>query len=241
MVRGASIVQHESAIGLLESKYIVVVGGNLATGKTTIAHLINRRLGWNIGREAVDDNLYLADFYRDMGTWAFHLQISFLGSRARQHIVAAETARSTILDRSIYDDVNVFARALRDTSKLSQRDYDTYTDLANLFLMSLPAPQLFLYVRASPEALLDRIRKRGLQLDQGVTKAYLSLIDLYYEEWLQTFSMCPILKINVDNTDFENNEVEADILLKALTSYLRDGCYESGSLDIVEYKWDSSR
>ena len=94
------------------TKHLVVVAGNIGAGKTSLAERIGARLGWWTGYESVADNPYLADFYTDMRAWAFHLQVFFLGHRADQYLIATRDPRSAILDRSIYEDFFIFARAL---------------------------------------------------------------------------------------------------------------------------------
>ena len=94
------------------TKHLVVVAGNIGVGKTSLTERIGSRLSWWTGYESVADNPYLADFYSDMRAWAFHLQVFFLGHRAEQYMDAVRDPRSAILDRSIYEDFYIFARAL---------------------------------------------------------------------------------------------------------------------------------
>src|SRR5258705_1759549 len=94
------------------TKHLVVVAGNIGAGKTSLAERIGARLRWWTGYESVADNPYLADFYTDMRSWAFHLQVFFLGHRADQYLLATRDSRSAILDRSIYEDFVIFARAV---------------------------------------------------------------------------------------------------------------------------------
>src|SRR3989304_1385710 len=85
------------------TKRFVLVAGNIGSGKTSLTERLGERLGWVTGFESVKDNPYLADFYADMRTWAFHLQVFFLGHRARQHLALARSPESTIVDRAIYE------------------------------------------------------------------------------------------------------------------------------------------
>jgi deoxyadenosine/deoxycytidine kinase len=80
--------------------------------KTSLTEQLGERLGWINAFESVSDNPYLPDFYNDMHSWSFHLQIFFLGHRANQHLELAQNPQSAILDRSIYEDAYIFARAL---------------------------------------------------------------------------------------------------------------------------------
>ena len=101
-------------------KHLVMVSGNLGVGKTTVAELIAKRLGWNLVAEALTDNPYLSDFYADMKAWSFHLQVFFLGVRAERHLAACDLPKSAIFDRSVYDDSQVFARVRFTISGMSR-------------------------------------------------------------------------------------------------------------------------
>lgn len=68
------------------AKHLVIVAGNIGTGKTSLTERLGARLGWVTAFESVADNPYLPDFYADMRSWSFHLQIFFLGHRAQQYL-----------------------------------------------------------------------------------------------------------------------------------------------------------
>jgi deoxyadenosine/deoxycytidine kinase len=175
------------------TKHLVVVAGNIGVGKTSLTERIGSRLGWWTGYESVTDNPYLSDFYADMHAWAFHLQIFFLGHRAEQYLEAASDARSAILDRSIYEDFHIFARALH---------YMAYRRLFELVVESLPRPGLLIYLKAPVEVLMERIRARARNMETGITTEYLTLLDTFYDEWLGAFDQCPVLTIRTDNLDY---------------------------------------
>ena len=108
------------------TKRLVVVAGNIGSGKTSLTERLAARLGWRAAFESVADNPYLGDFYGDMGHWSFHLQVFFLGHRAKQYLDLVGDPRSAISDRSIFEDAFIFARALHHMGNLSERDYQAY-------------------------------------------------------------------------------------------------------------------
>jgi deoxyadenosine/deoxycytidine kinase len=184
------------------TKRLVVVAGNIGVGKTSLTERIGARLGWRTDFESVADNPYLPDFYADMRSWAFHLQIYFLGHRAAQYLDAANDPRSAILDRSIYEDFHIFARALHQMGNVSERDYLTYRRLFDMVVSTIPSPNLLIYLKAPVPVLMERIHRRARNMETGISSEYLSLLDGYYEEWLRAFDMCPVLTIHTDNLDF---------------------------------------
>ena len=184
------------------AKHLVLVAGNIGAGKTSLTERIGARLGWWTGYESVMDNPYLSDFYADMHAWAFHLQIFFLGHRAEQYLEAARDARSSILDRSIYEDAHIFARALHHMGNLSERDYLSYRRLFDQVMEGLPRPDLLIYLKAPVHVLMDRIRRRARNMETGISADYLALLDTFYDEWLAAFDLCPVLTIRTDDLDF---------------------------------------
>ena len=172
------------------TKRLVLVAGNIGTGKTSLTERIGARLGWKTAFESVSDNPYLADFYGNMAQWAFHLQVFFLGHRARQHQELARCPESAISDRSIYEDAHIFSRAAHHLGNMNERDYGAYRAVYDLVIEGLPRPDLLLYLKAPVSVLLDRIHQRGRAIESGVTAEYLSLLESFYDEWLETFSLC---------------------------------------------------
>jgi deoxyadenosine/deoxycytidine kinase len=108
------------------TKHLVLVAGNIGAGKTSLAERLGEQLDWHTAYESVDNNPYLRDFYADMPAWSFHLQVFFLGHRAEQHAALAALPQSAIIDRSIYEDAHIFARALHTMGNMTERDYQAY-------------------------------------------------------------------------------------------------------------------
>ncbi len=202
------------------AKHLVLVAGNIGAGKTSLTERIGARLGWWTGYESVMDNPYLSDFYTDMHAWAFHLQIFFLGHRAEQYLEAARDARSSILDRSIYEDAHIFARALHHMGNLAERDYLSYRRLFDQVVEGLPRPDLLIYLKAPVNVLMDRIRRRARNMETGISADYLALLDSFYDEWLTAFDLCPVLTIRTDDLDFVHQTGHLDTVVQRIQEKL---------------------
>jgi deoxyadenosine/deoxycytidine kinase len=208
-------------------KRLIVVAGNIGAGKTSLAERIGSRLGWKSAFESVSDNPYLPDFYADMKSWSFHLQIFFLGHRASQYLEIANDPQSAILDRSIYEDAYIFARALYAMNNITERDYLAYRRVFSLVVDHLPAPDLLIYLRAPVQVLMKRIHSRGRSIESGITAEYLSLLESYYDEWMGSFDLCPVLTIRTDDLDFVHKPQHLDIVIQRIQDRL------SGKEDLV--------
>jgi len=199
---------------------LVVIAGNIGTGKTSLAERIGARLGWYTAFESVADNPYLADFYADMRAWAFHLQVFFLGHRAQQYLQMVQLPQSVIIDRSIYEDAYIFARALYQMGNLSERDYQSYRTVFDLIVNQLPPPDLLIYLQAPVEVLLNRIQQRGRNIESGITADYLRLLESFYDDWLQTFDVCPVLTIRTDDLDYVHRPKHLNIVVQRIQERL---------------------
>lgn len=209
------------------AKHLVLVAGNIGAGKTSLTERLGSRLGWHTAFESVADNPYLADFYADMRSWSFHLQIFFLGHRAQQHLDMAALPQSVIIDRSIYEDANIFARALHHLGNLNERDYLAYRRLFDLVVSNLPAPDLLIYLKAPVPVLMERIRRRGRQIENSLSQEYLELLDTFYTEWLESFDACPLLTIHSADLDFVHKPKHLDIVVQRIQDRL------SGKEDLI--------
>ncbi len=202
------------------AKHFVLVAGNISAGKTSLTERLGGRLGWLTGYESVEDNPYLADFYANMQVWAFHLQVFFLGHRAEQHLQLARQPQSAIIDRSIYEDAEIFTRAALELGTMSERDYHTYRRVFHLIVDRLPVPDLLLYLRAPVDVLFGRIQSRGRRMEAGITLEYLQLLDSFYREWLAGFDLCPVLTIRTDDLDFVHSPRHLDIVIDRIQDKL---------------------
>jgi deoxyadenosine/deoxycytidine kinase len=208
-------------------KRLILVAGNIGSGKTSLTERLGERLGWCTAYESVADNPYLPDFYADMRSWSFHLQIFFLGHRARQHLEMSQDSRSAIIDRSIYEDAFIFARALNHLGNLTERDYLSYRQVFDLIVKNLPPPSLLIYLKAPVSTLVERIRRRGRSIESSISADYLALLDSFYEDWMLAFDLCPVLTIRSDDLDFVNQPQHLDTVMERINEKL------SGKEEIV--------
>lgn len=205
------------------SRYFVGIAGNIGVGKSTLTHLLSRELGWQAFYEAVDDNPYLADFYRDMRAWSFHSQIFFLSRRLRHHCLLSRQAHSVIQDRTVYEDAEVFARNLYQQGLFSERDYACYRELYETVRDLLPPPTLLVYLRASVETLLKRIALRGRDFERQISPVYLQQLNLLYEEWIAQFTLSPVLTIPADELDFAHEGEHLRRVIACILDTLQQG------------------
>ena len=202
------------------TKRFIAIAGNVGVGKSTLTRMLAQRLGWEPFFEAVDDNPYLPDFYQDMQQWAFHSQIFFLSRRLRHHYELLQRPNAVIQDRSVYEDAEIFARNLYEQGHMNERDYQSYRELYEVLCAFLPPPDLMVYLRADASTLLERIRMRGRAYEKDIDPAYLQRLNDYYETWIGSFSLSPVLTIEAGDIDFVNHREHLDRIEAAVRDRL---------------------
>ncbi|MBF0206974.1 MAG: deoxynucleoside kinase [Oligoflexia bacterium] len=184
----------------------IVISGNIGSGKTTLSKKLSEFLGWECYLEPVQQNPYLADFYKDMPRWSFPLQIYFLSHRFHTHRNIEESTNSGIQDRSIYEDAYVFARALFEQGDMSERDYENYLMLFHSMIEFLSVPSLVIYLDRSLPNLQERIRMRGREFERTISLDYLTRLNHYYLEWFHNYTLGPSLKVDTNDLDLLHNQ-----------------------------------
>jgi deoxyadenosine/deoxycytidine kinase len=201
-------------------KRFIAVAGNVGVGKSSLTRLLSEYLCWEPFFEAVDDNPYLADFYRDMRTWAFHSQVYFLSRRLGHHRQIVDRPGTVVQDRSVYEDAEIFARNLYLQGHMGERDWQSYWELYQTVITILPPPDLVIYLRASVPVLQERIHQRGRDYEQRISPEYLTQLNVLYESWSQEFRLCPVLTVPTDDLNFVADisrlELIADRVLEKL-------------------------
>jgi deoxyadenosine/deoxycytidine kinase len=194
----------------------VVIAGNIGCGKTTLTKKLSDRLGWKPHFESVQDNPYLKDFYGNMERWAFPLQVYFLNHRFNTHKFIESAGASCVQDRSIYEDANIFARALYDQGTLDERDYQNYRMLYDTMTPYLNPPTLMIFLRRSIPKLLERIQKRGRDYEQAIPVDYLTRLNDYYDDWYGRYDLGKSLIVDTDELDFLENEEHFNRLVERI-------------------------
>lgn len=206
----------------MTSKIFISVAGNIGSGKSSLTSLLAEKFKWMPFYESVEDNPYLSDFYADMTRWSFNLQIYFLAHRFKIHKELTEKPGSVIQDRSIYEDVEIFAKNLHKLGKMSDRDYETYSNLFKDMTSYLKPPDVLVYLQASISTLVNQIRIRGRDFEKDIDVKYLEELNDSYDEWISNYTLGKVIIINKDNLDFvhSNNDfhyiiekIEKDLLL----------------------------
>src|SRR5699024_6554860 len=199
---------------------VIVVGGMIGAGKTSVAKLLGQELGSDVFFEQVDNNPLLELFYtaseeeeQEKG-YPFLLQLTFLSSRFRS-IKEALVDKNNVLDRSIYEDW-YFCKVNYDIGRISELEFKIYEELLNNMMEELDelpkkAPDLMVYLHGSFEEILRRIGPRGREFEQDESlMVYYRTLWEGYDDWVDShYDASQVLKIDIDQYDVVHNPNDA--------------------------------
>jgi deoxyadenosine/deoxycytidine kinase len=183
-------------------KKFIAIAGNMGAGKTSMVTFLEQSYGFEPVYEPFMDNPYLDDFYKDMGSWAFHSQLYFITHKFRLHRQLNGSSGTVVMDRTIYEDAEIFARNLARGRFMSKRDWATYQELYQTMLEALQPPDLLIYLRCSPRAIRRRIKRRGRASEQAIPYRYIRRLNYLYEDWIARYDLSPVLVWDSDHDDY---------------------------------------
>ncbi len=196
----------------MKSNPFVGIAGNIGVGKTTFTKLLAEKYNWDEYYESVIDNPYLSDFYGNMNRWSFNLQIYFLQHRFASQVEISSNKKGVIQDRTIYEDVEIFARNLYELGNMSNRDWLTYKNLFRNMVQFLKKPDTIIYLKASTDTLISRIKTRNRDFEKNINPEYLHQLNNAYNTWAKNEKSLKILTIDTNNFNvFKDKEKLEDI------------------------------
>jgi deoxyadenosine/deoxycytidine kinase len=207
----------------------IAIAGNMGSGKSTLVDFLARTYDVSPFYEPNEENPYLPDFYKDMKRWAFRSQLYFLSNKFRLHQELDRTPGVVALDRTIFEDAEIFATALHQMRKIDKRDWQTYWGFYQAILDAIKPPDLMIYLRCSMRTLRQRIELRGRAMEQDVPLAYLRRLDRLYDEWIRSYRMSEVLVLETDKLDYIHDLIHRLDVMERIEAVLppelgRPGC-----------------
>jgi deoxyadenosine/deoxycytidine kinase len=193
--------------------FFMAMSGLQASGKSTLAKTLARRLGWSYIAESMAAKQYLDDFFKNPKELAFETQLAFLCNKALLILQKLHRGENIILDRTLYEDCYIFGKYWKDRGDITDRDFQTYTALAKHFLEEIPPPDLIIYSTCSLKVAETRIVERNRL--SGGSKSYQNkyppdhLKDILglYKKWVKGYRDGAIYSIDSEAYDFRDRQV----------------------------------
>jgi len=190
----------------------IAVEGPIGVGKTSLVELLASRFE---GVKILEDvqNPFLEPFYRGKEGAAFQVQLFFLLSRHQQHV---ELSQMDLFTRFVVSDYTMPKDRIFARMNLDDEEFRLYDRLYRLLTSRLPKPDLVIYLEASVEMCMRRIRMRGREFERGMDPAYLQKLKDAYNAFFFRYAETPLLVVNTDEIDFVNKAEDFENLLQQI-------------------------
>jgi deoxyadenosine/deoxycytidine kinase len=198
----------------------IAVSGNMGAGKSTLVEFLKSHFPIKPLLEPNEENPYLKDFYADMPRWAFHSQVFFLIRKFHLHQEMAASAGPVILDRTIYEDGEIFAAQLADMGMIPPREYATYRSLYETLVELLRPPDLLIHLACPLSSVKKRIVTRGRPEEQNVPETYVRSLHRRYDRWYKSYNRSPTLVIRTDKIDYVSDMIYQSDVLQIIEAYI---------------------
>ena len=195
---------------MINNKYIAIEGA-IGVGKTTLAKTISNTMKCQTLFEDYTDNPFLKKFYDENQSNSFSTQLYFLLKRIEQSEKINRSDDMLISDFYFGKD-ELFAKL-----NLSEIEFDLYNSIRNKLNFTPPIPDLIIYLQASTDILIERIKKRGLDVEKHIKKKYIESVNDLYMRHFHEYTSSTVLIINTSNVNI-NDKNDYELLIKEISS-----------------------
>lgn len=195
---------------------VIAIAGTVGVGKSTLTKKLAQRLDFKTSFEVVEENPYLEKYYQDFERYGFHLQTFFLAERFKAQKKIFEYGGGYVQDRTIYEDLEIFAKMNYDIGNMNDDDYQTYRDLFEAMVYSpyFNDPDIVIYLESDLDSILTRINDRGREMEMKTDQAYWQELHKRYHNWINSFNSTRLLRININEYDVDDEESIDQLLNK---------------------------
>lgn len=185
----------------------IAIMGSIGAGKSSATSLLAERLGGSALFEPVVDNPYLDLFYKDMHTYAFPLQVYFLSHRLRNACADSPKQGLAFVDRTVYEDRDIFAKHLHAQGYMNDRDFATYQHIFDTMEPFFHRPDVYIYLKASLPTLMEHIAKRDRACEKDLDPDYVGRLNHLYEAMVQKLGLRgeTVITFDMDQLDITSD------------------------------------
>ena len=199
---------------LLESARHIAVEGPIGVGKTSLARCLAEHLEADLLLEQPETNPFLARFYQDPRHYALQTQLCFLFQRLEQMRVLAQPELFT---RAVICDYLMEKELLFASLTLDDDEYSLYRQIYDRVAQrASPAPDLVIYLQASPEVLVARVRRRGIEMERKISDDYLTRLGERYTRFFHDYTAAPVMVVNSEHLDLVGDPGDFQLLVRRI-------------------------
>lgn len=198
----------------------IVIEGVIGAGKTSLANMLATRFNGQLVLEEFEENPFLGRFYDNPKRWGFHTQLSFLASRFKQQKMVHDRSlfHQVIISDYIFDKDRIFAHL-----NLKDEELQLYETLFRQMQISIPRPDLVVYLQSSTDRLMQNIKKRQRPYEKQMSRKYIEELNEAYNYYFFRFERTPLLIINTTNIDFVERTEDFEELVTQIATVNHPG------------------
>ncbi|MCA1042598.1 deoxynucleoside kinase [Bacillus infantis] len=209
----------------------ITVEGPIGVGKTSLAKAISEHFQFALLKEIVDENPFLGKFYDNIEEWSFQTEMFFLCNRYKQ--LGDINTQYLANNKAVVADYHILKNLVFAERTLSPAEFQKYVKIYDILTNDMPRPNVIIYLHASLETLLQRIKLRGREIEKNISPLYLEQLSIDYENAMNLFTEqhpdIPVLRFSGDDLDFVKNKEDLSQILDSLSLSLIKGAYHHES------------
>ncbi|WP_188456188.1 deoxynucleoside kinase [Virgibacillus oceani] len=200
----------------------IAIEGPIGIGKTSLAKKLSVHFDFHLLKEIVEENPFLGKFYDDIDEWSFQTEMFFLCNRFKQ----LEDIEKKYLNRqkAVVADYHISKNMIFAKRTLQEDKFDKYEQIYHILTKDMPVPNMMIYLHASLDTILKRIRMRGRDIEQNIKSSYLAQLAQDYEDYMNEFEVLhpniPVIRINGDETDFVKQQNDLNRIINQVAYHL---------------------
>lgn len=210
----------------------ITVEGPIGVGKTSLAKAISEQFNFALLKEIVDENPFLGKFYDNIEEWSFQTEMFFLCNRYKQ--LGDINNHFLSQNKSVVADYHILKNLIFAERTLSREEYQKYFKIYQILTEDMPKPNVIIYLNASLDTLLKRIRLRGREVEKNISPLYLEQLSIDYENTIATFEKehpeIPVLRFSGDELDFVKSEQDLNYIFHTLSTSLKENSWVNNKL-----------
>ncbi|WP_099158942.1 deoxynucleoside kinase [Virgibacillus ndiopensis] len=200
----------------------IAIEGPIGIGKTSLAKKLSVHFDFHLLKEIVEENPFLGKFYDDIDEWSFQTEMFFLCNRFKQ----LEDIEKKYLNKykAVVADYHISKNTLFAKRTLQEDKFEKYEQIYHILTKDMPVPNMMIYLHASLDTILKRIRMRGRDIEQNIKSSYLAQLAQDYEDYMNEFEVLhpdiPVIRINGDETDFVKQQGDLNKIVEQVEFHL---------------------